>query len=433
MQKITNLLVLVLVFTLTSLAAHAETRFDAINFQPTFDGGRYITVYDAQTWKQWQGSAGLYFDYAHAPLEFGGTFPGARQGIIDRMIVANVNGSIGLADWLSIGANVPVVIYNWFYADTPIAAPTGAADGAFSMGDIEVAMKWRILNNDGKLFGLALVPFVSIPTGDEIRYAGSGKLTGGALLAGEFVFNEKVSLGLNAGARIRNAVVRHGVDMDDELLYSAALNYSATEKVDLIAELNGTTVIKDAFSTSTTSPLEGSGSVRYHVGDTGLSLTAGAGGGIISGVGTPLVRGFAGLNWKSKKMAKVIPVADTRIQGNKIIVWGKIFYDTNKATIKPVSFPTLDEVVDVMVKHPDITMVEVQGHTDARASDAYNLKLSQARAAAAMQYLISKGIAATRLTAVGYGESKPIADNTTQEGMSQNRRTEFVILARTEK
>jgi outer membrane protein OmpA-like peptidoglycan-associated protein len=72
--------------------------------------------------------------------------------------------------------------------------------------------------------------------------------------------------------------------------------------------------------------------------------------------------------------------------------------------------------------------IEVAGHTDSKGSDAYNMKLSQQRAEAVRNFLISRGVAADRLTAKGYGESQPVADNATEEGRFQNRRVELYPL-----
>jgi outer membrane protein OmpA-like peptidoglycan-associated protein len=77
-----------------------------------------------------------------------------------------------------------------------------------------------------------------------------------------------------------------------------------------------------------------------------------------------------------------------------------------------------------LIARPDVK-VEIAGHTDWTGSDAYNLKLSNARADAVMQYLISKGVKADNLTARGYGETQPIADNNTDEGRAKNRRVEL--------
>jgi outer membrane protein OmpA-like peptidoglycan-associated protein len=92
------------------------------------------------------------------------------------------------------------------------------------------------------------------------------------------------------------------------------------------------------------------------------------------------------------------------------------------------SFPLLNNVADVIKSHPDITKVQVEGHTDSRGNDDANQSLSERRAQSVVKYLISRGVAAERLTAVGFGESKPIADNNTNAGRSTNRRVEFVII-----
>jgi len=106
-----------------------------------------------------------------------------------------------------------------------------------------------------------------------------------------------------------------------------------------------------------------------------------------------------------------------------------IYFDFNKATIKPESKPALDDAAKILKDNPSIK-VEIQGHTDSIGSDAYNLSLSDKRAWAVVNYLVQNyGIDINRLTAKGYGESRPIADNGTEDGRALNRRVEFVILS----
>jgi len=111
---------------------------------------------------------------------------------------------------------------------------------------------------------------------------------------------------------------------------------------------------------------------------------------------------------------------------SKIVTHG-INFDVNKATIKPESMGTLNMIVQVMKDNPDIKF-EVGGHTDADGADNYNLKLSEERATAVKDQLIKMGIDQSRLAAKGYGETKPISDNTSPEGKANNRRVEFVKL-----
>ncbi|MBW2180218.1 MAG: OmpA family protein [Deltaproteobacteria bacterium] len=106
----------------------------------------------------------------------------------------------------------------------------------------------------------------------------------------------------------------------------------------------------------------------------------------------------------------------------------RVEFDTNKSFVRPAYHERIKEVADYMNKHSDVDAV-IEGHTDSRGSDQYNQSLSQRRADSVRQYLIDKfGISASRLTAKGYGESKPIADNNTAQGRQRNRRVIAVFL-----
>jgi len=101
-----------------------------------------------------------------------------------------------------------------------------------------------------------------------------------------------------------------------------------------------------------------------------------------------------------------------------------INFDFNKATLKPSSFPRLEQMVQIMNDYPDYSL-SIAGHTDSKGDDNYNLRLSYERAAAARKYMLSKGIPADRIESRGYGETKPIADNKTAAGQALNRRVDF--------
>jgi outer membrane protein OmpA-like peptidoglycan-associated protein len=108
-----------------------------------------------------------------------------------------------------------------------------------------------------------------------------------------------------------------------------------------------------------------------------------------------------------------------------IVIHQTIYFEFNRAVIRPVSFPILDTVAQVMRDFPDIT-IEIQGHTDSRGNDAYNMRLSGERAASVLQYLLQQGVAAQRMTSAGFGETRPIDSNRTPAGRARNRRVEFV-------
>jgi outer membrane protein OmpA-like peptidoglycan-associated protein len=116
------------------------------------------------------------------------------------------------------------------------------------------------------------------------------------------------------------------------------------------------------------------------------------------------------------------------IEKDKIVVKKKIHFATGRAEIRADSHIILDAVIDVLANHPEIRKIRVEGHTDSVGSDATNMRLSQKRAQAVVDYLTMQGIPADMLIARGYGETMPIAPNNTRRGREQNRRVAFTIL-----
>ena len=104
-----------------------------------------------------------------------------------------------------------------------------------------------------------------------------------------------------------------------------------------------------------------------------------------------------------------------------------VFFDTGKATLRPESFKSLNDIVEVLKMKPTM-IIEIAGHTDDVGEDEANMTLSQNRAESVRKYIVSKGIVANRITAKGYGETQPIADNNTSQGKQKNRRTEVRII-----
>lgn len=105
-----------------------------------------------------------------------------------------------------------------------------------------------------------------------------------------------------------------------------------------------------------------------------------------------------------------------------------IFFEFDKSTILQQSFFELMRLITLLNTYPDM-QIEVGGHTDSKGSDSYNQRLSESRAKAVADYLISKGISERRLQYRGYGKSKPIDTNETEEGRARNRRVEFKIMS----
>jgi outer membrane protein OmpA-like peptidoglycan-associated protein len=116
------------------------------------------------------------------------------------------------------------------------------------------------------------------------------------------------------------------------------------------------------------------------------------------------------------------------LRANKLEILQKVFFKTNMAVIEKRSFELLNQVAEVLQSHPDIKLVQVEGHTDTVGTPEKNMRLSQKRADAVRAYLVKRGVDGDRLVAKGFGQEKPVETNETEEGRSANRRVEFNIV-----
>jgi outer membrane protein OmpA-like peptidoglycan-associated protein len=131
---------------------------------------------------------------------------------------------------------------------------------------------------------------------------------------------------------------------------------------------------------------------------------------------------------KADPPPKRVVVKKDRIEVNQVIE-----FEPSSWKVTEDSQTILDEIAKVMNDHPEVKKVRIEGHTDNQGDAAHNLSLSHKRANNIMHYLVAHGVDANRLDAKGFGDTKPIADNATDEGRAQNRRVVFVIVERSDK
>jgi outer membrane protein OmpA-like peptidoglycan-associated protein len=117
---------------------------------------------------------------------------------------------------------------------------------------------------------------------------------------------------------------------------------------------------------------------------------------------------------------------------DRIDLSDKIYFDFDSAKILEESFGLLDALAKAITEHPEVLLVRIEGHTDSQGDDAYNMKLSQERAASVRDYLVKAGVAADRLNPVGFGESRPVDSAETDEAFEKNRRVELIVEKRVE-
>jgi outer membrane protein OmpA-like peptidoglycan-associated protein len=130
---------------------------------------------------------------------------------------------------------------------------------------------------------------------------------------------------------------------------------------------------------------------------------------------------------REKLKAQLNQVLATRETARGLIVnMSDVLFDFNKYTLKPEAREKLAKVSGILLAYPGLTM-QVEGYTDNIGSDEYNQKLSEQRAGAVSDYLVTQGVAQTNISATGYGKNDPVADNSTNDGRAQNRRVQLVV------
>lgn len=404
------------------LVAGQANALNVQTFRPSTGHVQGFQLQTSETLPKYHLAVGTYINYAHQPLEqtAGGT--SRIAGIVDHLVTEDFVLSYGATDWLTFNLGVPLHLYHDIAPTLIPARDKGGAD----FGDILLSAKFRLYdaNSTKTGLGLAFVPFVSFQTGNETNWVGDANMTGGATLVGDWQFKSN-RLFLNVGARFREKETVFNLNVDHELTYGLGYQRPLSKEYawDVIGEVFGATTFDKFATEDISSPLEGIVTIQKKWGKNRNLIThVGGGAAITNGWGLPNYRVYAGISyaWDLKKK---------RLKKPEIInISEQIHFEFDKAIIKQKSYHVLDEVAAILKQHKDIAVVEIEGHTDSIGNDAYNLRLSQRRANAIKKYLVQRGhVDGSRLKPIGYGETRPIASNATDEGRAQNRRSVFSI------
>ena len=249
--------------------AQAAASFDSLSFKPADDHGYYLVNQQSQTLGKWGWALGLTGEFSNDSLVLKNAAGARIQDIIDNQIALQLGAALGLTDWLNVGLNVSAVPWQQF---TPIGSAVQST-GAH-MGDIRLDAKARLLDNDKYPVGIAIVPFVTFPTGSDSRFVGNGKFTGGALA----VLDSK---------RIADRVSL------------------VKKKLEAIVDVTGWTTFNNFFKSDNRN-LELNGGLRFFPTDK-LAVTAGAGTGLLDGPGAPDYRAFVTLAYRHPREEEAAP------------------------------------------------------------------------------------------------------------------------------
>jgi outer membrane protein OmpA-like peptidoglycan-associated protein len=430
---------------------------EAQNFNPTTSGIDFVTVQSADVLEPGVLNLGLFFNQAINTLPyFEDQGDQNRTRINDQLIMGDFNVGFGVLPNFEIGFSYPRIMYQ--------KVTTGADRGQFgNLGNTE----WRFMGKY-KLFGDAesggaLVLSANVNRTENNPYAGQDP---GPTYNLEYAHTLDVwglKLGGNIGYRMKqpgDPIPDSPIEpTDDQLIASVASSYfleSLNSK--LIVEVFGARPAKKSESSVADrqkSSLEGLGGIKHFITDN-LALHAGGGTELIHGAFSPDWRIYAGINWtlssevKAQEEEQHIQIIERKenslvvqdrfeskdvskvpIEKGEITVnFGKIYFEVNSATnLLPGAEKTLQLLVDYVKKPPPVTKIVVEGHTDSMGSDVYNLDLSVRRAQTIRNILISHyGLDPHTVDAIGYGETRPIADNGNFQGRQDNRRVDFRIV-----
>ena len=468
-----------------------DQRFDIQPWRPTPGPRDLLIVPQTQPLRHLSTSLGLYFSFSLDPLAlFAGS--AKQIQIVRNRINLEFMGALGLGDWFELGLVMPVILYqtsdNLADIGQEGSIQSFARGDLAIIGKAPIIRRLSYASG----FGLAAQVRVNAPTGEQEAFASDGSWTVSPTLIGDYRFGNGTLIALQAGGYYRPQreffdkltgsmfVAAAGVEIPIvrrwglTTLGGAYVNVNFAKLPDSPRDI----------------PSEVMLGLRWY-SSLGVTFTTGLNFGADCALGVPAMRFFIAAVWvpgATREAAAIdevkkppddpdgdgiigdkdlcpeqkgtlensgCPELDTDRDGiidrvddcpnlpgrrmyngcprvytkaNKIMVLERVHFATDQDVILPESFSVLEEVAEIIRAHAEWQEILIEGHCDIRASDAYTLDLSQRRATAVQKFLLSRGIEPLRLRAQGFGRSRPIADNTTEEGMALNRRVEFTIL-----
>lgn len=434
-----------LISLLMSFSARANVvGADTQNFNPTTSGLDFVTVHSSETLRPGIFNLGVFVNYAVNSLpNYEDVNTSSRTNFSDSLLSADLNFGLGLAKNWDVGMSVPYLLSQ--SVDSDVSAFRGEyAEGG--MTEIRVNTKFRFWGDPDR--GVGFVVSANFNQIQDNPFAGQNP---GPTLNFELVGDTTIdqwALGANVGFRRRDPGTQLvGVPVEplkDQYIGSLAASYLLSDlDLKFITELFGGYPVEDSnfASDRDLASLEFLAGVKWDV-RSDLAVHAGAGTEVIHGTSSPDWRVYTGLNWnlgplfsrpKQVIVRKQSPIHEEEDpyagtpQKQEAFVARDILFKFDSDDIEPEFAEALKRFVEYAQRPPGFRNLVVEGHTDSVGAAEYNQTLSLRRARSVRKIILNFGLPADKVSAKGYGERRPIADNGNFQGRALNRRVEFQI------
>lgn len=434
------------VCTILLLAPATAFSFETGTFQQEASQKENVMGVDgAFTLDQGEVSLGYSLGFSDDPVQTVDADTGLiKKRNINYRLRSDYHLAVGVLEQLELGATMPLTIYQ-----------DGSNPYHTALSDLSFSGKLSLVDKSRSPIGAALTGDVSLPTGNGESLNSARGFTGGPGLVvgysrGRAKLTANLSYTFRPAIKAQNYIQHNSFDYG----FAGELPIGSTD-FSAIASVAGkdnraNTILRHNPSSSD-SPAEALAGVRFYPNDS-LIVQAGGGPGISPGVGAPDYRLFASVHFRPQKREepepakpkpstkeeppeKEEPPKDDKPKDDEddskevsVTIDARVHFDTDKAVLKPSGEERLREAAEKIKEHEEITEIRIGGHTDSRASEEYNRRLSIRRAIAVETFLMKQGVDKKRLRLKGFGELRPIAPNDApQKGMAENRRSELRI------
>lgn len=475
--------VIIAVSLLVSFSASAQDTVNAHNFQLVPNDGDLTN--GLGTWtseKHEEGSISVNFMLEHGkePLSLveQNSAGEISTAIIENYSVANLGLFYALTEDVAVTVSAPLFL----------EANGTQIDSRLGIGDFRIATPIILLTSDENTRSLSVVPFLDIPGSYGQNNMGLSEVAGGGIIAGSLT-SEKFFGSANLGLQFAPKINYHNLRGGERIFSSLMGGVMLDDDLALRGEIFFKPTLYKNDQPMSDSPLEAMLSLKGQTGNH-LSWTLAGSSALSESVGAPIWRVIGGIDvaFGARNKSDCEPCRDVLLSGSgvfnsegeringeviirhlfsdgskiltdrlteveggayavgctvseelvvitddELILMEPIYFDFDKATIRfPESQNILNALIRTLHAHPELTLIEVAGHTDSRGSHEYNQNLSQARVNSVVEYLTSHGIERRRLIPVGYGEERLLEDCFTsdEECHQKNRRVQFSILGR---